>query len=65
MSQSFTCSVVTREGSFDAVVRNNIRLSALKSALYLEESVMVFDKIPAADSGPLFRQHGKINETVY
>ena len=37
MSQSLTLSVVTGEGSFDAVLRNDIRLSALKAALDLEE----------------------------
>ena len=39
MSQSLTCSVVT-EGSFDAVLRNDIHLSALKTALNLEEEVL-------------------------
>ena len=37
MSQSLTCSVVTGEGLFDAVLRNNIRLSAQKAVLDLEE----------------------------
>ena len=39
MNQSLTCSVVTEEGSFDAVLRNNIRLCALKAALNLEDEV--------------------------
>ena len=39
ISQSLTCSVVTGEGSLDAVLRNDIRLSALKAALNLEEEV--------------------------
>ena len=37
MSQSLTCSVVMGEGSFDAVLRNDNCLSALKAALNLEE----------------------------
>ena len=39
MSQSLICPVVTREGSFDAVLRNDIPLSALKVGLNLEEEV--------------------------
>ena len=39
MSQSLTCSLVTGEGSFDVVPRNNIHLSAIKSTLNF--SVMV------------------------
>ena len=39
MSQSLTCSVVTEEDSFEAVLRNNIHLGALKAALDLEEEV--------------------------
>ena len=39
MSQSLTCSVMTGEGSFDAVLRNDIQLSALKAALNLVEEV--------------------------
>ena len=39
MSQSLTCSVVTEESSFDAVLRNDIRFNALKAALDLEEEV--------------------------
>ena len=39
MSQSLTCLVVTGEGLFDAVLRNNIRLSALKAELNLEKEV--------------------------
>ena len=37
--QSLTCSVVTEYGSFDAVLRDDIRLSAQKAALNLEEEV--------------------------
>ena len=37
MSQSLTCSVVTTEGSFHAVLRSNILVSALKAVLNLEE----------------------------
>ena len=40
MNQSLTCLVVTREGSFDAVLRNDIYLRALKTALNLEEEVL-------------------------
>ena len=39
MSQSLTCLVVPWEGSFDAVLRINIHLSALKAELNLEEEV--------------------------
>ena len=39
MRQSLTSSVVTGEGLFDAVLRNDIRLSAAKAALNLEEDV--------------------------
>ena len=39
MIQSLTCSVITREGSFDAALRNYIRLSALKAAFNLESEV--------------------------
>ena len=39
MRQSLTCSVVTGDGSVVADLRNNIRLSALKAALNLEEEV--------------------------
>ena len=38
-SQSLNCSVVTEEGSFDEVLSNDFRLSALKAALNLEEEV--------------------------
>ena len=66
MSQSLTCSVVTREGSFDAVLRNDIHLSALKAALkFGGASVMVFGMIPTADTGPLVRLHSKIKATVF
>ena len=37
MIQSLTYSVVTGEGSFDAVLRNDFHLNALKAALSLEE----------------------------
>ena len=37
MSQSLTCSIETREGSFDAILRNDIPLNALKAALNLEK----------------------------
>ena len=40
--QNLTCSVVTRDGSFDAVQRNDIHLSALKAALNLEKEVWWF-----------------------
>ena len=36
-SQSLTCSVVTREGSVDVVLRNDIHFSALNAALNLKE----------------------------
>ena len=39
MSQNLTCLVVMGEGSFYAVLRNTIRLSALKAALNLEEEI--------------------------
>ena len=39
MHQSLTCSLVTEEGSFVTVLRNNIHLSALKAVLNLEEEV--------------------------
>ena len=39
MSQSLTCLVVTGEGSFDIVLRNNVPLSALKSVLNLKAEV--------------------------
>ena len=39
MSKSLTFSVVTGDGSFDSVLRNNFHLSALKAALNLEEEV--------------------------
>ena len=39
MNLSLTCSVVTEEGSFEAVLRNDNRLRALKAALNLEEEV--------------------------
>ena len=39
MRQSLTCSIVMGEGSFDAVLRNDIRFNALKAALNLEEEV--------------------------
>ena len=39
ISQSLTYSVVTGEDSFDAVLRNDIRLNALKAALNFEEKV--------------------------
>ena len=35
----FNCSVVTEEVSFVAVLRNDIRVSALKAALNLEEKL--------------------------
>ena len=38
-SQSLTSSVVTGDGSFDAVLRDDICLSTLKAALNLEEEV--------------------------
>ena len=39
-SESYlTCSIVMGEGSFDIVLRNDIRLSALKAVLNLEEEV--------------------------
>ena len=39
MSQSLTCLDVTGENSFDAVLRNDICVSALKAALDLDEEV--------------------------
>ena len=39
MSQSLTCSIVTGESLFDAVLRNDICLSTLKAVLNLEEEV--------------------------
>ena len=39
MSQSLTCSVVMGEDLFDAVLRNNIRLSVVKALINLEEEV--------------------------
>ena len=65
MSQSLTCLVVTEEGLFDAIRRNDIGLSALKVVLDLEEDVMVFGLISVAGTGPLVRLHSKINATVY
>ena len=64
MSQSLTCSKVTVEGSFDAVLRNDILLNALKAALNLEEEVW-WCLAWFAITGRLVRQHGKINATVY
>ena len=51
------------EGSFDTIQRNDIHLSALKSALNLEEEV--FSMKSAAGTGPFVRLHSKINVTVY
>ena len=39
MSQILTSSIVTGEGSFNTVPRNDIRLSTLKEALNLGEEV--------------------------
>ena len=41
-SQNLTISVVTEKGSFNAVLKNDIRLSALKAALNFEEKVWWF-----------------------
>ena len=66
MNQSLTCSVVTGEGSFDEVIRNNIRLSALKSRVKLGgESVLVFGMLSDTGTGRLVRLHGKCNGTVH
>ena len=65
ISQSLACSVVTGEGSFDAVLRNDIRLSAQKNSVRLGGgSVMLFGMI-AAGTRPFFRLHDKINATLY
>ena len=65
-SQNLTCLVVTREVLFDAILRNDIRLSALKAVLNLEAaSVMMFGMISVTATGPLVRLHGEINATVY
>ena len=62
MSQSLTCSVVTGEGSYDEVLRNDIYLTVLKAAVNLEdESVMVFSMVQVVGIGPLVRLYGKIN----
>ena len=55
---------MTGEGSFDAVLRNDIHLSVLKAALNLEEEVKVFGMISVVGTGPFVRLHGKINATV-
>ena len=39
MSQSVTCSVVTGESLFDAVLRGNIHLSSSKAAFDFDEEV--------------------------
>ena len=66
MSQSLTCSAVTGERSFDALLKKDIRFSALKAALNLEDGSMIaFGGISSAGTGPLVRLHGKINTTVY
>ena len=50
------------EGSLDVVLRNDIRLSALKFGG--GGGVMVFGMIAAAVTGHLVRLHCKINATV-
>ena len=64
MIQNSTCSFVTGEGSFDTVLRNDIRLSALKAA-FKGGSMTVFGLISISGTVPLVRLHGKINANVY
>ena len=50
---SFHCLVVMGEGSFDAVLRNDIHLSANKSSVKFRGGcMMVFGMSSAAGTGP-------------
>ena len=56
---------MTGEGSFDEVLKNNIRLRALKAALNLEEEMWLCLAWFSGDTGPLVSLLSKINLTIF